>query len=84
MAGGAGLPTIGPMTLALDLSDRHVVITGASGGLGGAVVAHLVAAGATVHAPLMEAAVPPAAAWRGHRQVVARAGGDASTTGCHT
>ena len=76
MAGGAGLPTIGPMTLALDLSDRHVVITGGSGGLGGAVVAHLVAAGATVHAPLMEAAVPPAATWLAHPQVDARPGVD--------
>ena len=78
MAPRAGVPTIAPMTLALDLTDRHVVITGASGGLGGAVVAHLVAAGATVHAPLMEAAVPPAATWLAHPQVDARPGVDGS------
>jgi NAD(P)-dependent dehydrogenase (short-subunit alcohol dehydrogenase family) len=34
-----------------DLADRHVVITGASGALGGAVSAAFRAAGATVHAP---------------------------------
>ena len=34
-----------------DFTDRHVVVTGAAGGLGGAVVAALRERGATVHAP---------------------------------
>lgn len=42
-----------------DFVDRHVVITGATGALGAAVVAALVERGATVHAPLREAAAPP-------------------------
>ena len=62
--------------ISLDLSDRHVVVTGASGGLGSAVVAELVAAGATVHAPLMEAAAPAHATWLAHPQVDARPGVD--------
>ena len=33
-------------------AERHVVVTGAGGGLGPAVVAHLVGAGATCHLPL--------------------------------
>jgi NAD(P)-dependent dehydrogenase (short-subunit alcohol dehydrogenase family) len=64
------------MNLAPDLTDRHVVITGASGGLGAAVVEQLLAAGALVHAPLMEAAVPAAATWLERRGVDARAGVD--------
>ncbi len=39
--------------------DRHVVVTGATGGLGGAVVKLLVAHGATVHVPMVEATAPP-------------------------
>src|SRR5262245_32641276 len=50
--------------------DRHVVVTGASGGLGGAVVERLVALGATVHAPMIETRVPPQASWLAHERVV--------------
>ncbi|MCL4228272.1 MAG: SDR family NAD(P)-dependent oxidoreductase [Myxococcales bacterium] len=49
-----------PDHLPADLAGRHVVITGATGGLGGAVVAHALARGAIVHAPVLEASVPPA------------------------
>ena len=50
------------------------MVTGATGALGGGVVATLLARGATVHAPMMEAEVPPYAAWRGSPQVVAAGG----------
>jgi NAD(P)-dependent dehydrogenase (short-subunit alcohol dehydrogenase family) len=36
----------------LDFSDRHVVVTGGTGALGGAVVGRLVEAGARVHVPV--------------------------------
>jgi NAD(P)-dependent dehydrogenase (short-subunit alcohol dehydrogenase family) len=42
-----------------DFNGREVVITGASGGLGAAVVAQFLTRGATVRAPMMEAAAPP-------------------------
>jgi NAD(P)-dependent dehydrogenase (short-subunit alcohol dehydrogenase family) len=42
-----------------DLDGRHVVVTGASGGLGRAVVDALVAAGATCHLPHVETELPP-------------------------
>ena len=61
------------------LSDRHVVVTGASGGLGGAVVEHLIAAGAHVHAPLVEAAVPAHATWLAHDRVHVTPGVDAGS-----
>jgi len=51
-------------------TDRHVVITGASGGLGSAVVEQLVAEGATVHAPIFEPARPAHATWLEHERVV--------------
>lgn len=57
-------------------ADRHVVVTGASGGLGGAVVERLVAEGATVHAPLVEQERPAHATWLAHAQVVATPGVD--------
>ena len=41
-----------------DLTGRDIVVTGATGALGGAVVALLVERGATCHLPMMEAAVP--------------------------
>lgn len=66
------------------LSDLHVVVTGASGGLGGAVVEHLIAAGATVHAPLVEAAVPAHATWLAHERVRATAAVDASSEAAMT
>lgn len=54
----------------MSFADKHVVITGASGGLGGAVVERLVADGATVHVPLVEAEIPGYATWlRGERVV---------------
>ncbi len=40
------------MTVRFDLEGRHVVVTGASGALGGAVVETLAAAGAVLHLPL--------------------------------
>jgi NAD(P)-dependent dehydrogenase (short-subunit alcohol dehydrogenase family) len=42
----------------MDLNQRNVVVTGASGALGGAVVAALRARGATVFAPTFEREVP--------------------------
>src|SRR5512135_3481394 len=45
-----------------DLDGRHVVVTGASGGLGRAVVDALVSAGATCHLPQVETELPPARA----------------------
>ena len=36
----------------MELAQKHVVVTGGAGGLGGAVVARFRAAGATVHVPL--------------------------------
>jgi NAD(P)-dependent dehydrogenase (short-subunit alcohol dehydrogenase family) len=50
------------------MSERHVVITGAGGALGAAVVEALLADGATVHAPIMEAA------WTGDPRVIATPG----------
>lgn len=58
------------MSTDLRFAERHVVITGASGGLGGAVVERLIAEGATVHAPLVEAAPPAHATWLDHARVV--------------
>lgn len=58
------------MSTDLRFAERHVVITGASGGLGGAVVERLIAEGAIVHAPLIEAAPPAHATWLGHARVV--------------
>jgi NAD(P)-dependent dehydrogenase (short-subunit alcohol dehydrogenase family) len=51
---------------AMPFSNLHVVVTGATGGLGGAVVQRLLAAGATCHLPMAEAAPPAHAPWRGH------------------
>ncbi len=47
------------------MKGKHVVITGASGALGAGVVAALLERGASVHAPVMEAA------WRGDARVAA-------------
>lgn len=58
------------------LADRHVIVTGASGGLGRAVVAHLVEAGARVFAPLMEPSRPAHATWLDHPRVEVAAGVD--------
>jgi NAD(P)-dependent dehydrogenase (short-subunit alcohol dehydrogenase family) len=40
------------MSVEVDFEGRHVVITGAAGGLGGAVIEALLAAGAVCHVPL--------------------------------
>ena len=50
------------------------MVTGATGALGGGVVATLRAAGATVHAPMVEAAVPAHVAWRNDAHVIATGG----------
>jgi NAD(P)-dependent dehydrogenase (short-subunit alcohol dehydrogenase family) len=42
-----------------DLEGRHIVVTGGAGGLGGAVVEALVAAGAECHLPMRERAPGP-------------------------
>ena len=44
--------------------SKHVVVTGATGGLGIAVVERLLADGATVHLPIMEGALPGHLPWR--------------------
>lgn len=49
-----------------DLDGKHVVVTGATGGLGGAVVMELLARGATCHLPMVEAAIPPGRPWAEH------------------
>jgi NAD(P)-dependent dehydrogenase (short-subunit alcohol dehydrogenase family) len=43
---------------------NHVVVTGGTGALGAAVVEALLARGATVHLPIMEAALPAHLPWR--------------------
>ena len=53
---------------------KHIVITGASGGLGSAVVETLLAAGATCHVPLHDSDPPADASWPGNERArVARA-----------
>jgi NAD(P)-dependent dehydrogenase (short-subunit alcohol dehydrogenase family) len=49
----------------------HIVVTGATGALGASVVEVLLSRGATVHVPMMEAALPAHAAWRDNPRVVA-------------
>jgi NAD(P)-dependent dehydrogenase (short-subunit alcohol dehydrogenase family) len=57
-----------------DLDGKHVVVTGATGGLGGAVVALLLEHGAVCHVPMVEREVPPHTAWGGHARVSAQGG----------
>jgi NAD(P)-dependent dehydrogenase (short-subunit alcohol dehydrogenase family) len=57
-----------------DLEGKHVVVTGASGGLGGAVVALLLERGAVCHLPMVERELPQHLAWAGHARVVAQSG----------
>jgi NAD(P)-dependent dehydrogenase (short-subunit alcohol dehydrogenase family) len=47
----------------------HIVVTGATGALGGGVVDVLLARGATLHVPIVEAEVPAHVAWRGDARV---------------
>jgi NAD(P)-dependent dehydrogenase (short-subunit alcohol dehydrogenase family) len=56
------------------LSGKHVVVTGAAGALGGAVVAALIERGATCHLPILEAAVPAHVAWAGDARAQAAPG----------
>jgi NAD(P)-dependent dehydrogenase (short-subunit alcohol dehydrogenase family) len=60
----------------VDFSDRHVVVTGGTGALGGAVVEALVAAGATCHVPYVVAAEAGNFALRDHPRVKLLAGID--------
>jgi NAD(P)-dependent dehydrogenase (short-subunit alcohol dehydrogenase family) len=60
----------------VDFRDRHVVVTGGTGALGGAVVQALVAAGAVCHVPYVVAAEAERFPLRGHAQVQLMAGID--------
>jgi len=53
----------------MDFQDRHVVVTGGTGALGGAVLAVLVEAGAVCHVPYMVAAEAERCALRDHPNV---------------
>jgi len=57
-----------------DFDGKHVVVTGATGGLGGAVVALLLERGAVCHLPIFEAEVPSHVPWRGHARISAQPG----------
>lgn len=56
----------------MDLAERHIVVTGASGALGGAVVEVLVERGAIVHAPMVEPSPPPSAVWLANPRVLTK------------
>src|SRR5437016_4886207 len=47
----------------------NIIITGATGALGAGVVAHLLGREATLHVPIVEAAVPAHAPWRGDARI---------------
>lgn len=53
------------------MEGKHVVVTGATGGLGSAVVAALLDRGATVHVPMVEEALPRHLPWASAARVVA-------------
>ena len=57
-----------------DLDGKHVVVTGATGGLGGAVVALLLERGAICHLPMVERELPAHLPWAGHARVTASVG----------
>jgi NAD(P)-dependent dehydrogenase (short-subunit alcohol dehydrogenase family) len=59
-----------------DLRDRHIVVTGGTGALGGAVLELLLARGATCHVPCVEPAVPAYFKLASHERVHAVAGVD--------
>lgn len=52
-----------------ELSAHHVVVTGATGGLGVAVVSELLERGATCHLPCEESRVPDHVPWSAHERV---------------
>jgi NAD(P)-dependent dehydrogenase (short-subunit alcohol dehydrogenase family) len=58
------------MMPAMDLRDRHVVITGGGGALGTALVETLIGAGAVCHVPCMDEAEAQRFRLRDHKQVV--------------
>jgi NAD(P)-dependent dehydrogenase (short-subunit alcohol dehydrogenase family) len=60
----------------MDYRDRHVVVTGGTGALGGAVVAALVEAGAVCHVPYLHAAEAERFPLRDHAKVKLLAGID--------
>jgi NAD(P)-dependent dehydrogenase (short-subunit alcohol dehydrogenase family) len=60
----------------MDYRDRHVVVTGGTGALGGAVVAALVEAGAVCHVPYLHAAEAERFPLREHAKVELLAGTD--------
>lgn len=51
----------------MDFADKHVVVTGASGGLGPAVVGALIERGAVCHVPMRKPESQPA--WAAHERV---------------
>jgi len=53
----------------MDYSDRHVVVTGGTGALGGAVVSALIEAGAVCHVPYIDVAEANRFALRAHARV---------------
>jgi NAD(P)-dependent dehydrogenase (short-subunit alcohol dehydrogenase family) len=53
----------------MDYSDRHVVVTGGTGALGGAVVSALIEAGAVCHVPYIDKAEAERFALRSHERV---------------
>jgi NAD(P)-dependent dehydrogenase (short-subunit alcohol dehydrogenase family) len=54
----------------MDFRDRHVVVTGGAGALGGAVVGRLIEAGAVCHVPCVNEAEGARFRLREHRQVI--------------
>ena len=62
----------------MDYSDRHVVVTGGTGALGGAVVNALVEAGAVCHVPYIDKAEAERFALRSHERVKLIAGAELS------
>ena len=54
----------------MDFRDRHVVITGGAGALGGAVVERLIEAGAVCHVPCLNEVEAARFRLREHRQVI--------------
>ena len=57
-----------------ELAGKHVVITGATGALGAAVVPALLGRGATCHLPMVEPSVPAHVGWKDTAGVVATPG----------
>jgi len=72
------MPTRAP-TMNHDLLDEHIVVTGGSGALGGAVLEALLARGARCHVPCVEREVPASFALAAHERVAAVPGVDLSS-----